>query len=537
MAKNERPESLGKQGCPRENLLKPAPHLKPGSILYPAKPKNLEYLSLNNAHAWSPLEEDWKLPQGWHDIVIRTFRDRLEKSRSLKVFLESCVRCGACADKCPFFLGTADPRNMPVIRAELLRSVYRGELSNAGKILKGIVGARKLTPEVIKEWYAYFYRCSECRRCSLFCPFGIDTAEITMLARELLLELGIAPNWVIEPIANCFRTGNHLGIQPHGMKESLEFLAEEVESLTGIKIEVPINKKGAKILFVVPSADYFAEPGIYTCMGYLMLFHEIGLDYTFSTYASDGGNFGLFASFELMKRLNAKVYAEAKRLKVDWILGGECGHMWRVWHQYMDTMNGPPNFLRVPASSVTGTVFEHARSTKALHICEFTADLIHENKLRLDPSRNHGLVATFHDSCNIARAMGMFAEPRYILEHAIEHFVEMPSETIREKTFCCGSGAGLGAEENIEVRLKGGFPRGNAVRFVRDANGVNVLCCICAIDRATLPTVCEYWAKGVEVYGLHELLGNALVMRGEKPRTKTLRGEPLPEGKGPASGV
>jgi Fe-S oxidoreductase len=348
-----------------------------------------------------------------------------------------------------------------------------------------------------------------------------------MLARELLLELGIVPNWVIEPIANCFRTGNHLGIQPHGMKESLEFLAEEIEDFTGIKIGVPLNKKGAKVLFVVPSADYFAEPGLYTCMGYLMLFHEIGLDYTFSTYASDGGNFGLFASFELMKRLNAKIYAEAKRLKVEWILGGECGHMWRVLHQYMDTLNGPPDFLKVPYSPLTGTVFEYARSTKAVHVCEFTADLIHSGKIRLDPSRNAGIVATFHDSCNVARAMGMLEEPRYILDHVVSRFVEMPPETIREKTFCCGSGAGIGAEENLEIRLKGGFPRGNAVRYVRDTCGVNALCCICAIDRATLPAVCEYWSKGVEVYGLHELVGNALVMQGEKDRTKTLRGEPI----------
>jgi hypothetical protein len=46
----------------------------------------------------------------------------------------------------------------------------------------------------------------------------------------------------------------------------------------------------------------------------------------------------------MMKRLNAKMYAEAKRLGVKWILGGECGHMWRVINQYMDTMNGPPIF-------------------------------------------------------------------------------------------------------------------------------------------------------------------------------------------------
>ena len=42
----------------------------------------------------------------------------------------------------------------------------------------------------------------------------------------------------------------------------------------------------------------FAEPGIYTFMGYLMLFHELGLDYTLSTYASEGGNFGSFVSFD-----------------------------------------------------------------------------------------------------------------------------------------------------------------------------------------------------------------------------------------------
>ena len=47
----------------------------------------------------------------------------------------------------------------------------------------------------------------------------------------------------------------------------------------------------------------------------------------------------------MIKRLNAKIYSEAKRLGVKWILGGECGHMWRVLHQYMDTMNGPADFL------------------------------------------------------------------------------------------------------------------------------------------------------------------------------------------------
>ena len=108
-----------------------------------------------------------------------------------------------------------------------------------------------------------------------------------MIGRELLNLVGCNINWVIEPAANCFRTGNHLGIQPGGIKDMLEFLADDIEDRTGVRVDVPLNRKGADILFVTPSGDFFADPGTYTCMGYMMLFHEIGLNYTFSTYASD----------------------------------------------------------------------------------------------------------------------------------------------------------------------------------------------------------------------------------------------------------
>ena len=90
-----------------------------------------------------------------------------------------------------------------------------------------LAGGRELTEDVIKEWFYYFYQCTECRRCSVFCPYGIDTAEITMMGRELLNLIGCNINWVLEPAANCFRIGNHLGIQPHGFKDSLDFAADE----------------------------------------------------------------------------------------------------------------------------------------------------------------------------------------------------------------------------------------------------------------------------------------------------------------------
>jgi len=476
---------------------------------------------------WAATDEDWQLPDGWEKIIHDGLKERLKKFRSLKLYLDSCVRCGACADKCHFFLGSGDPKNMPVIRAELLRSVYRNDFPMVKKILKGFSGSRKLTKEVIKEWHSYFYQCTECRRCSVFCPLGIDTAEITMVARELLNLIGVNNNWILAPVANCNRTGNHLGIEPHTFVQNIMSLVDDIEELTGITVNPTFNRKGAEILFITPSGDVFGDPGVYTMMGYLLLFHHIGLDYTISTYASEGGNFGLFTTNDMMKKLNAKMYHEAERLKVKWILGGECGHMWRVVHQYMSTMNGPADFLEEPVSPITGTKFTNATSTKMVHIAEFTADLIKHGKLKLDPSRNDHLRTTFHDSCNVSRGMGMLEEPRFVLNSVCNSFNEMPENTIREKTFCCGSGSGINAEEFMEMRMRGGFPRANAVRTVKKQHQVNALITICAIDRATLPPLMRYWNPGVAVYGLHELVGNALVMEGETPRTEDLRENPM----------
>jgi Fe-S oxidoreductase len=526
-----KPSSQGWMDAPVE--------IKKGIACYAGNPKSLEYVSLPNARQWSCFDEDWQLPENWKEIISKGFRERLDRFRSIKVFMDICVRCGACADKCHFFIGSGDPKNMPVLRAELLRSVYRNDFTTAGKIIgslgknfKKIIGARELDLQILKEWWYYLFQCSECRRCSVFCPYGIDTAEITIMGRELLNLIGLNIDWIATPVANCYRTGNHLGIQPHAYKDMMDFFADDIEEITGVKVEPSFNRKGADILFITPSGDVFADPGTFTCMGYMMLFHYLqekyGFDITWSTYASEGGNFGFFTSHEMMKRLNSKMYAEAKRLGVKWILGGECGHMWRVIHQYMDTMNGPADFLEEPVSPITGTKFENAKSTKMVHITEFTADLIKHNKLELDVSRNDHLKVTYHDSCNPSRGMGLLEEPRYVIKNVCNNFYEMPANTIREQTFCCGSGSGLNAGENMELRMQGGLPRANAAKYVHEKHGVNMMACICAIDRAVLPASMEYWVPEVDVTGVHELVGNALILPGEQKRTTDLRSEPLP---------
>jgi len=91
----------------------------------------------------------------------------------------------------------------------------------------------------------------------------------------------------------------------------------------------------------------------------------------------------------------------------------------------------------------------------------------------------------------------------------------MPENTIREQTFCCGSGTGLNTDEIMELRMRSGFPRANAVKYVHDKHDVNMLSCVCAIDRATLTSLMNYWNPDVRVCGITELVGNALVLEGE----------------------
>ena len=69
-------------------------------------------------------------------------------------------------------------------------------------------------------------------------------AEITIMGRELTNLLGLNIDWIAAPVANCNRTGNHLGIQPHAYKDMIDFFVDEIEEITGIRVEPDFNRKG-----------------------------------------------------------------------------------------------------------------------------------------------------------------------------------------------------------------------------------------------------------------------------------------------------
>ena len=156
--------------APNTEWIETPAEFKKGMYCHGSRPAYLESVGFPNAREWNPKDEDWKLPENWKEIVLEAMEERLSKYRSFRLFMDICVRCGACADKCHFYIGSGDPKNMPVLRAELIRSIYRKYFTIGGKLLGKKAGARELTVDVIKEWWYYFYQCTECRRCSVFCP-------------------------------------------------------------------------------------------------------------------------------------------------------------------------------------------------------------------------------------------------------------------------------------------------------------------------------------------------------------------------------
>ena len=94
-----------------------------------------------------------ELVDNWQEKAIEKFGELLERSRALRVYMDGCVKCGACTDKCHYFLGTGDPKNMPVARQDLLRKIYRRYFTFWGKYFPRLVGAEDLTREVRYDGY------------------------------------------------------------------------------------------------------------------------------------------------------------------------------------------------------------------------------------------------------------------------------------------------------------------------------------------------------------------------------------------------
>ena len=308
------------------------------------------------------------------------------------------------------------------------------------------------------------------------------------------------------------KVGNNLGLPPRALRATLDGLAEEVLEETGVPVKFPLDEKGAEILLVAPSADYFAEPHVAGFIGYAKVFHQAGISWTISSYATEAANFGMFiGSYENMRQIALRIRKAALDLGVKRLVFGECGHAWRVAYSFLNTLAGPFDFLdqRYPIPQ---------------HICEFTYDLMQAGKLRFDKAKNDHIRLTYHDSCNVARASrlgnvpgGQFEIPRAILKATCNHFYEMPADTIKEGTLCCGGGGGLLTDELMEIRKAGAQPRMRALKQVAVEHGVTHMAAMCAICKAQFSKVLPMYGFDMEaIVSVHQMVSDAIILdRGE----------------------
>ncbi len=288
--------------------------------------------------------------------------------------------------------------------------------------------------------------------------------------------------------------------------------------------EYPLDVKGAEVLLVTPSADFFAEPHIESLIGYGKVFHAAGISWTLSSYASEAGNFGMFnGDYNMMRKVAMRIREQALELGVKRIVVGECGHAWRVAYAFWNTLIGLGNNGNDPYAVELQKQLD-PRYKEPSHICEFTWDLIQQGRLKFDKEANDSRIITFHDSCNVARGSrmgdypgGQFDIPRNIIKAVANKFVDMPAATIRETTFCCGGGGGVLTDDLIELRVKGAFPRMEALQHVVEHNGVNFMATICAICKAQFTKVLPYYGFNMRlVGGVHQLVSTAIRLGDEQ---------------------
>ncbi len=179
----------------------------------------------------------------WQQVAINKIAETKSKYRSVQVFLDSCMKCGVCTDKCHYYLGTADPKNMPVARQDLFRSVYRRHFTFAGKYFPKLVGAKEFDEDMLDDWYNYFHQCSQCRRCAVFCPIGIDTAEISMAAREVMNAIGVGQKYPNQILGKINKIGNNLGMPEPALRDTLADLEEAMSKVTDLNSILRFGRK------------------------------------------------------------------------------------------------------------------------------------------------------------------------------------------------------------------------------------------------------------------------------------------------------
>jgi Fe-S oxidoreductase/ActR/RegA family two-component response regulator len=420
--------------------------------------------------------------------------------------LVGCVHCGMCDESCHYVLAFPDDHKMtPSYKADQVRKLFKANHDWTGSVFPWWVGADKvpLTDddlETLKD--IAFGTCTNCRRCTLSCPMGVDTATLNRVMRGLLTHIGVMPEGVRVVSKDQWELGNQMGVLKEDYVDTLEWMSEELEEDLGHnEASIPIEKKGAKVMYCINPREVKYDPR--TIKEAALIFHTAGEDWTMPEEGWDNTNFGLFSGDDGLGGACAKrEYEKARELGVDKIVISECGHGFRSTR--FEGVNWAGESEPVPMESSVMTMLNY----------------IKEGKIKVDPTRNPEKM-TFHDSCNNARSGGFYEEPRELLRRVSMDFQEMYPN--RAENYCCtGGGGAMSMSEYTPKRLQSAKVKADQIR----ATGAKVVVTSCHNCVDGLNDLIKHYELDCEVKQLVNLVTNALVLpEAEKSAEKPKPGE------------
>jgi len=443
------------------------------------------------------------------DKVIQRLGAKL--NRQIVGSMVACVHCGMCTDSCHYVLANpGDPTYAPAWKADRVRKLFKKHFDWTGKVAPWWVKAGTVKTEKDLEELRdiVFGKCTNCRRCSLNCPMGVDHATFNRMARGLLVHVGVMPEGVSVVSKDQWELGNQMGVLKEDYVETLEWMAEELEEELDADASeiIPIDKEDANVVYSINPREVKYDPR--SIADVAKVFWAAGESWTMPSDWWDMTNFGLFSGDdELGGTVGKRLFDRVRELQGKTLVISECGH------GYRSTMCEVPNWA--------GYDVDFKMESSVITMIRY----IKEGRIKVDKSVNDSSY-TFHDSCNNARSCGLFEEPRELLGMVADDFREMYPN--RQENFCCtGGGGAMSMSEYTPERLKSAKVKAEQLK----ATGAKVVVTSCHNCVDGLSDLIRHYDLDMEVTQLVNMVADALVT--EAPAAAPVA---APEEKLPLSG-
>ncbi|MEZ4526670.1 MAG: (Fe-S)-binding protein [Desulfobacterales bacterium] len=333
-----------------------------------------------------------------------------ETGARLKTYVDTCVHCGLCSEGCHYYLShDKDPAYSP---AGKVKQTMWEMLKKKGDV--GTDAIQRMSEIASTE-------CNLCRRCAMFCPFGIDIAYIMLVVRRICNKLGVTPTYIEDTSHSHSVTMNQMWVKEDEWVDTLQWQEEEAAAEIP-NLRIPLEKEGADFMYsVIGPEPKFRAQLIYQAA---VIFESAGLNWTMpATPGWDNSDMAMYTGdHEIMGRVKKAHFEKAMQLKVKRIVMGECGHAFRSVYDMGNRWLG----WKMPPIPM-------------VHSIEFFHDLLKEGKLKL--KKKFESPVTLHDPCNVVRGRGLHEMARYIVNQSCEEFIEMHPN--RERNYCCCAGGGV----------------------------------------------------------------------------------------------